>query len=345
VSADVESLGARIDKLTLQSGEVSVQMSKASAWLASAAVTALDLSVGGRLGLLDLTTFMPKTTLTPFDWGTMSEPAASPRLNQLLKDWVTTNAVPPVNNLFIDTRNLLSSAPIQFHIPGTATFKGVPDLMIARHRIGRPEAAIPLTLATAVSIDWKTTTALNKASKISSIGTIHALAMSEPSRFEHGVPVFFTDMVTGFWCWLVVDRTIWYLHHDDGALTLAEGVGLIRYFLHQGTLGLVPDAHEGRLVFVPATHRASTASAATTAAPPVAEAAESPSTSHTPSGGKGATQRRTHAPSGLVSSDVSPESAEHGSDDDADDMDTVVIKHATALMRGGGFPTVTWHME
>jgi hypothetical protein len=121
-------------------------------------------------------------------------------------------------------------------------------------------------------------------------------------------------------------------------------VGLIRYFLHQNSLGLVPYACDGRLVFAPVEDGASAAPVASTAAPPVAETAGSQPTSQTPIGGKGVTQQRVwHAArGGLLSRDVSPESDGEHHDED---MDTVVAKIATRMMRGGGFPKVQWHME
>jgi len=332
-------LAEALQNLSLGQPAKSYQMSSVSRKHTQRVVSVCALGVGGRLQLPDLGAFMPSAaSLQAFKWGVVGEEAASSDLRALLEGWVKSGAQPPIANLFYDARSHKRHEPIEFDVEGVGTFKGVPDLVIAHRGIGLPEAMLPLVASAAVSVDWETPQAMDKRASIAAIGEIHALAMAHAHDFVRGVPVFVTDLATGFRCWLVAAQSIWYLHPDRD-LTLAEGVALVRCFLSMDAAHLVPLVRDGSLVFVPATGASAAAAPPSAGVPPPEVTAPSaatalPSVSGAPSWGKGSTRRAACVPpAGLASGHVSPDRFD-------DDLGAVAAQIALELARGGGFPRV-----
>jgi hypothetical protein len=71
---------------------------------------------------------------------------------------------------------------------------------------------------------------MSEMNAIIAVGRIQAIAFAEGGS---AVPVFLTDLAGGFRAWIVINSALYELHPPDRALTLAEGVALIRLFLER----------------------------------------------------------------------------------------------------------------
>ena len=180
------------------------------------AAEALDVAVMGRLRLPDLSPYMPAAAnVNAYAWGANEkETAASPHLLELLSAWVKFDAVPPIATSFFDVQHV-------------GTFRGMPDAVAPRSAAGVAEELQPVFSSAVVSVGWKTPSAFANAGAVASIGHIQAIAFASKRK---SVPVFFTDMVSGFRCWIVIGSGLYYLH-PGASLSLCEGVALMRYFL------------------------------------------------------------------------------------------------------------------
>ena len=174
---------------------------------------------------------MPAVALGAFVWGTpeMSERAASRKLRPRFDKWVKDGASPPIENVLLDAQSTSTSFPLTLSVDDVGSFKGISDAIYPRKNIRSIAEAQPVWNPALVSIDWKTPTAFRDMTKIAAIGHIQALAFSAARKST--VPVFLSDMVTGFRVWLVIGTGLYHLHPDGGSLTLAEGVALTRLIL------------------------------------------------------------------------------------------------------------------
>lgn len=215
----------------------------------SRALSALNIGVGGNLLLPDLSLYMPSLeSIRPYEWGfTERESTASQNLLSLLTTWVTFDSVPHIANRFFDVQSLASRSCMEVFVESVGTFRGMPDAVVPLSTVGDFYEIQPISSSTIVSIDWKTPSAFSSESKVNSIGHIQAIAFANLS--QRSVPVFITDMSTGFKCWIVIDSKMYYLHHIDGqCLSLTEGVALMRYFLVRSeVIGSTPQNINGSL--------------------------------------------------------------------------------------------------
>ncbi len=102
-------------------------------------------------------------------------------------------------------------------------------MAILRHYISASGVISPISNC-AVAVDWKTPLALKEGVKQQ--GALQVLALSEYNA-NGAPPIFFTDLKTHFWCYMKSGGFVCCFRGADGTnnLSLAEGVGLIRYFL------------------------------------------------------------------------------------------------------------------
>jgi hypothetical protein len=112
-------------------------------------------------------------------------------------------------------------------VENVGTFRGMPDAIAPRSAVGVAEELQPVSSSAVVSVDWKTPSAFANVVAVTSIGRIQAIAFASKRK---SVPVFFTDMMSGFRCWIVIANGLYYLHPEE-SLSLCEGVALMRYFL------------------------------------------------------------------------------------------------------------------
>ena len=220
--------------------------SKVSGNCVSRAVEALEVAVKGNLRLPDLSPYMPAAAdVRAYTWGANEkETAASPHLLALLSGWVKRGAMPPIGNRFFDVQSLASHSPMELVVEDVGTFRGMPDAVAPRSAVGVAEELQPVSSSAVVSVDWKTPGAFSSAGAVASIGHIQAMAFASKRK---SVPVFFTDMVSGFRCWIVIANGLYYLH-PGGCLSLCEGVALMRYFLVRSEIdGSTAKAVDGTL--------------------------------------------------------------------------------------------------
>ena len=324
-----------------------VAFSKVSTTLAAAAMTAVSLGIGGRLALPpDLHLYMPSGELAPFEWATggggeKQEAASSPSLLVLLKRWVCDGAEPPVKNLFLDVR---TGPQMRMEVEGVADFSGLPDAIVAGHCIESPEEAQPYTAAAAFSVDWKRRSVMaEQRSQVSAIAHVQALAMASTHDYIHGQPVFFTDLASGFRCWLIFDSKLYCLHGTDADLSLAQGVALMRYLLARSADGDAL-AVVGQTLASARKQREMGPRAPAPPAGGAGAAAATPAPGGSPAGGDvvglAATKSRGV---GAVESEGGPESEATVGDDGVDvDFRTLALSIANDLARGGGFSLEGW---
>lgn len=220
--------------------------STVSASVASSAAEALEVSVSGLLRLPDLSPYMPAAAdVVAYRWSpNEKETAASPHLLALLSTWVKVGAAPPIGSTFFDVQPFASHSPMQLVVEDVGTFRGMPDAIAPRSAVGKIEELQPVSSSAVVSVDWKTPSAFALAAKIAAMGRIQALAFASKRK---SVPVFITDMATGFRCWIVIANRLYYLHSGD-SLSLVEGVALMRYFLARSEVdGSAPRVVDGAL--------------------------------------------------------------------------------------------------
>ena len=331
-----------------------VPFSKASTTLAAAAMTAVGLGIGGRLALpADLPRYMPPGELAPFEWATgggdeKQEAAASPTLLGLLEGWVRHGAEPPVTNLFLDVR---TGPLMRMEVEGVADFTGLPDAIVAWRGIESPEEAQPYTAAAAFSVNWKRRSVMaGHRGQVAATARVQTLAMASTCAYTHGQPVFFTDLATGFRCWLVLDSKLYCLHGADADLSLAQGVALMRYLLARSAQGdalrvvdqaLTSSAREQQREVGPRVP-----------APPVGgagRAAAQPALGGSAGGGGGgggggrAAASKSRGAGAVDDGLGSPESEDTVGDDGVDvDFRTLALSIARDLARGGGFSLEDW---
>ena len=318
--------------------------------MAADAVTAAGVGLRGRLALPEgLDRFMPPAVApAPFEWagcrGEKKEVEESPALLALLERWVKSDAEPPVSNLFLDVqRGPLMCMPVE----GVADFSGVPDAIVVARGIGSREEAEPFAASAVFTVDWKRRSAMQVRGRIAAIGHVHALALASARGFEAGQPVFFTDLATGFRCWIVLNSNLYFFHDDAGKvdLSLAQGVALMRYFIARAAEGGALAVSDSALTSVRApagpSRRAPPAGGGVGSAA-VPELAGAPT-----SGGLGASAHGAPAKShgrGAAAAEESPESAATEGGDDGVDVDyrTLAVSIAHDLARGGGFSREGW---
>ena len=221
--------GVVLASLVKQNKMEDFNFSKVSGTCVSRAAMALEVEVKGHLHLPDLSPYMPAAAdVRAYVWGANEkETAASPHLLALLSSWVKFGAVPPIANAFFDVQPLASYSPMELVVEDVGTFRGMPDAIAPRSAVGLAEELQPVSSSAVVSVDWKTPSAFANVGAVASIGHIQAMAFASKRK---SVPVFFTDMMSGFRCWIVIANGLYYLHPGD-CLTLCEGVALMRYFL------------------------------------------------------------------------------------------------------------------
>ena len=163
--------------------------------------------------------------------------------------------------------------------------------------------------------------------------------------------MFFTDLATGFRCWIVRNSSLYFFHDDAGQvdLSLAEGVALMRYFIARAAESALA-VSVSALTAVRVTRKAgprevqAPAGGAGSAAPVPSPAARGPAGG--PSGGGMAAGRTATAKScggGSAATAGSPESEATVGDDGVDvDFRTLAVSIAHDLARGGGFSLVGW---
>ena len=223
--------GATLASLVSQTRMGSYVFSRVSASDVGRAVDALDINVMGLLRLPDLSAFLPVSELDAFDWGTpeKQERTASLALRPLLDEWVKSGAMPMIENVLLDAQTAATECPLRLSVDEVGTFKGISDAIYLRRNVRSTAEAQPIWNPALISIDWKTPSAFLNTTKIAAIGHIQALAFATARKCA--VPVFFSDMMTGFRVWLVIGKSLYHLHPDGGSLTLKEGVALIRFIL------------------------------------------------------------------------------------------------------------------
>ena len=197
----------------------------------SKAIDGLGYVLKGRLALPDLSPYMPLSTdIDPYVWALREkEVDAAPTLLCRLSSWVRLRANPPILNTFFDVQSCAAHTSMEIIVDDVGNFRGIPDVIVPHPSIGSYFELSPISKSATVSIDWKTAKYFLDVGKMTTIGHIQALAFGELS--PQPVPVFLTDMATGFRCWIVIKRALYYLHPSDALLSLAEGVALMRYFL------------------------------------------------------------------------------------------------------------------
>ena len=241
---------ATLQSLLRQQNMESYAFSTVSSKCVNQAIQGLSFDIKGRLTLPDLSSYMPQLIdISPYVWTERQrETEAAPELLELLSRWVKVGAMPPILNSFFDVQQLASHYSMEISVEGVGTFSGMPDVIVPHFSLRSFQEIAPISMSARLSIDWKSAKAFKEESKITAIGRIHALAFAVLST--RPVPVFFTDMVTGFRGWIVIDCVLYYLHPDNGLLSLADGVALIRYFLSQSAVeGSSIRVSNGTLVF------------------------------------------------------------------------------------------------
>jgi len=225
-----EQQGAVLASLVQQHKMEDFSFSKVSAACVASAAEALYVEVKGRLRLPDLSPYMPAAaSLSAYEWKAGDkETAVSPRLLTLLSAWVKSGAAPHIANTFFDVQPLASHSPMVLVVDDVGTFRGMPDAIAPRAAVDVAEELQPVSSSAVVSVDWKTPSAFGNVSKVAAIGHIQAMAFASKRK---SVPVFITDMATGFRCWIVIGKGLYFLHPPGDGLSLAEGVALMRYFL------------------------------------------------------------------------------------------------------------------
>jgi len=229
-----EQQGVVLASLVKQNKMEDFNFSKVSGTCVSRAAMALEVEVKGHLRLPDLSPYMPAAAdVSAYAWAANEkETAASPHLLRLLSAWVKFGAVPRINNVFFDVQSLASHSPMELVVEDVGTFRGMPDAIAPCSAVGIAEELQPVSSSAVVSVDWKTPSAFASVGAVTSIGHIQAITFASKRK---SVPVFFTDMVSGFRCWIVIANGLYYLH-PGGCLSLREGVALMRYFLSRSEM-------------------------------------------------------------------------------------------------------------
>jgi len=147
---------------------------------------------------------------------------------------VKTGAIPPIDNVLRDVQTFARHAPLAVAEERVAVFKGGPDCVYLNNNLGKYDFGVMSSCR--VSIDWKSPASFANKAAVAAQATVQAVALSEANGAA--VAVFFTDLSSGFRCWIVEKDTVHRYHRDEEDLTLTEGIALIRCFLHQGAAAL-----------------------------------------------------------------------------------------------------------
>jgi hypothetical protein len=239
---------------------------------------------------------------------------------------------------------------MSMQVEGVADFSGVPDAIVVARGIGSRSEAEPFAASAVLTVDWKRRSAMQSRSRIAAIGHVHALALASARGFSDGQPVFFTDLATGFRCWIALNAKLYFFHDDaeQADLSLAQGVALMRYFIARDAEGGALSVSGSVLTSVgaprgPGPRLAPAGGGGGAAAAP--ELAQGPPTGGAFGGSAGGTGS---APAksrgwGTAATEESPESAATEGDDGVDvDFRTLSVSIAHDLARGGGFSLVGW---
>jgi hypothetical protein len=234
----VEELQSMITKLIVSQKEQKsillslIQQKKLHRRVSTPLISALNVDIGGNLLLPDLVPYMPLSSdICAYLWGaTERGTSASGNLLDLLNTWVTYGAVPNIGNQFIDTQPLFANNSADVFVDFEGTFRKMPDAIGLRSTVSDINEICSISSSAIVSVNWETPTEFANARKMSCFG--HGLAIAFANLSRRSIPVFITDMSSGFKCWIFIESKLYYLHRIDGqCLTLIEGIALMRYFL------------------------------------------------------------------------------------------------------------------
>jgi hypothetical protein len=321
--------------------------SRVSNQCVSRAISALNVEIGGHLHLPELLPYMPLSSdVRAYPWGaTEGETSVSGNLLKLLTTWVTFGAVPNILNRFFDVQSLSAHNSMEIIVDSVGTFRGMPDAIASRSTVCDFHEIGSISSSTLVSVDWKTPSAFANASKVNPIGHIQAIAFENLS--QRSIPVFFTDMSSGFKCWIVVESKLYYLHKEDGqSLTLTEGIALMRYFLVRSEV----NGSKARIVNGSLSHYVASNSGFLNSYPPssvghIGDVERGEGKDPNSNGGSrlnnssGSSKTRRRGDGGYIHSAFSKLQSPDGSVSDCDDDDIspeTIRKFAIALASGGG---------
>ena len=237
--------GATLLTLVRESTEGSFIFSKASLRRVADAQQALGIEALGTLEIPGLEALARGGDFTAYAWARAEpEAQAAPALRALLEEWVR-RGLPQRPRALIDVQGLASQYSLSVQVRGVGSFRGMPDAIFCHRGVRAIDQAIPIALSALVSVDWKRPAAMSETASIAAIGRIQAIAFAKAGR---AVPVFFTDLCSGFRGWIVVGGYLYELHPPERALTLPEGVALIRHFLKCGDALQRPCVMDGVLI-------------------------------------------------------------------------------------------------
>ena len=205
--------------------------SSASRTFVSQVVSVLKLHVD-KLFSPDLSSYVPEF-IQPYVWSQKREPEESNLLLEFLKSSIFADDVHhrklSGHYKFFDVRNIARSSHVVLEISNLAYCSGVPDVII--RYLGEEESNEKLGSNECMWIDWKTETAMSEMATVEAIGRIQAIAWAKKAcNRRRFFPVIHTDMKR-FRCWVCCESYVYSVHKSDRDLTLAEGIGLIRFFL------------------------------------------------------------------------------------------------------------------
>lgn len=107
-----------------------------------------------------------------------------------------------------------------------------------------PEEIVNLPYHCAALIDWKILEKFRQKKTIARIAILQALALADQRDGKHCQPVFFTDLQTGFRCYIIINRRVHTFHPPTSELSLESGIALMRYFIkNRGSLAPADREH------------------------------------------------------------------------------------------------------
>lgn len=183
-----------------------------------------------------LTHFLPAAAIMPHVWMNSAETREAPALLKKLTEWVEADG--PVQCTFLDVQPYATGGPLKFVEDGVGAFSGVPDAVSMRPE--QIEAVLDAFAAAQVSVDWKTSAAMNEEPKVLKIALVQVIALAEKHGGKSSPPVMMTDMMRGFRVWMMFEGRIFQFHRVGNFLSLAHGVALIRLFA--ASCGHVPES-------------------------------------------------------------------------------------------------------
>ena len=233
--AVIEKMMLKLDAFLAKSSTPDVAFSEASLALVSRVLIKRHIRERPPHVLPRLEHLLPAASaLVPFCWTrARTETAATADLLQLLQRWVTEGVEPPITNAFMDVQGLAARGPMQILVETVGCFKGMNDAVVLKQGLTSDEVCFPLR-SCVIAVTWKHPSAFSLAEVISE-ATLQTIGFNQISGGDESVPVFFTDMATGFRCQRMVEGELGWYHGSSGdtCLTIAEGVALIRHYLLQ----------------------------------------------------------------------------------------------------------------